>query len=762
MQRVVRISGGVLAPAAIFMMASAAVAQQADSSVRLETIQVDAPQPKETANGPVQGIVAHRGGTGTKTDTPLIENPQSVTVITRDQIEQQGARSVAEALRYEPGVVSETRVGDRFDNVFIRGFGGFGGNANYLQFWDGLRLPRGANYANPSIDPYLLERVEILRGPASILYGQNNPGGLVNLVSKNPTETPFRELMTRFGDHGRIEGGFDFGGPASADGKLFYRVIGLGRASDTEVNYNQTERKLIAPSFTWRPSLDTSLTVRTSYDRDPYSFQPNWLPALGTLQPNPNGQIPRNFFSGHPDFNTYDREQTSAGYELHHRFNDIWSFTQNFRYMQVNSTFKAVSVSAGGPAPMGYVGAAACGGVANLCLFRTSTYYVEQLNAAQVDNQAQAKFVTGDLRHTMLLGLDYQWSSANALSNNLGGPGGAVPNVNYLNPNYGTITPPALLYSTDQTRKQTGFYAQDQIRWDNWAFAFGVRNDQSDWTTKSRLLSTGVLSGVAEPSDSATTWRAGATYLFANGLAPYINYSTSFEPTLGTDYAGAPFVPTTGKQIEGGIKYQPTWFNGYFLVSVFDIRQQNVLMQDSAHAANASCTAAAGFCQMQAGEVASTGVEVSGKATPVAGLDLIASYSYTDIRITQSSQIVSGVPLQGKVPVGAPDNMASLWADYTMQSGRLAGLGFGGGVRYIGRSYGDNINSVAMEVPSYTLVDLTMHYDLEGLSNRLKGWKLALNVNNLFDEKYVSGCASATQCFYGAGRSWLASARFRW
>lgn len=718
----------------------------------------------ESPKGHVEGVVAHRSMTGTKTDASLLETPQSISVVTQDQIQAQGARSVAEALRYEPGIVSETRIGDRFDNVFARGFGGFGGNANYVHFWDGLRLPRGVNYGNPSVDPYLLDRIEVLRGPASILYGQNNPGGLVNLVSKSPTAVPYHEIFTRFGDHGRIEGGFDLSGPIDKSGQLLYRVTGLGRYSDNEVDYTKSERYLIAPSFTWRPDADTTLTVRASYDHDPNSFQPNWLPAIGTLQRNPNGQIPRSFFSGHPNFNTYDREQTTVGYEFEKRLNETWTVRQNFRYTHLDSDFKAVSVSSGGPYPLGYAPAAQCGGIAYLCLYRTSTHYIEKVDAVAVDNQAQAKFNTGALEHTALFGVDYQWNSANALSNNLGGPGGPVPLVNFLNPNYGTIIPPAILYSTDQDRRQLGLYAQDQIRLDKWAFVFGVRNDQSDLSTQSKRLSNGVLSAVAKPEDSAWTWRAGATYLFDNGFAPYVSYSTSFEPTLGTTYTGAAFVPTTGDQLEGGIKYQPTWFNGFFMLSVFDIHQKNVLMMDSAHpsARYPQCTAAANYCQTQAGEVRSTGVELSGKATPVAGLDLIASYSYTDIRITESSQVVGGIPLLGKRPVGAPDHTAALWGDYTFQTGALRGLGFGGGVRYIGSSYGDTINSAAMVVPSYTLADLAIHYDLGELGRQFKGWRVAFNVNNLFDKEYVSGCASNTQCFYGAGRTYLASTRFRW
>jgi iron complex outermembrane receptor protein len=752
--------------AAIVLGTESAHAQQSQSSIPLDRITVEATQErgqvpvskKETATGPVSGYVARQSATGSKTGASLIENPQSVTVVTKDQIEAQGARSVAEALRYEPGVVSESRVGDRFDNVFIRGFGGFGPNANYLHFWDGLRLPRGVSYAMPSVDPYLLERVEVLRGPASVLYGQNNLGGMVNLISKNPTTDPYREVMVRFGDHNRIEGGFDLSGPLDKDGKLLYRVIGLGRKSDTEVNFTNTERLLIVPALTWKPNVDTAFTIRTSYDHDPSSYQPNWLPALGTLQTNPNGQIPKNFFAGHPDYNSYDRKQATIGYEFEHRFDDVWTVRQNLRYMNVDSDFKATSVTGFGAA-----GSCGAGTLANLCLARQTTHYIEGLSAFSVDNQVEAKFTAGWSRHTLLAGIDYQRSDGDARYGN-GTTATNPANVSYLNPNYGSVVAPTLTNTIDQKKSQVGVYGQDQIRIGNWAFVLGVRNDWANAVSDTRLISTGALTNHAAPSDSTFTWRAGATYLFDNGFAPYFSYSTSFEPIVGTDYTGSAFAPTTGEQFEGGLKYQPGWFKGYFMLSLFDLRQENVLTADTAHSAAAYtlCTASGPNCQIQVGEVHSRGVELSGKVTLTEGLDLIASYSYIDIVITKSTQLVSGIPIQGKVPVGAPAHTAALWADYTYQDGALRGFGFGAGVRYIGKSYGDNINSAAMIVPANTLFDAAVHYDLAGLSRELAGWKMAINATNLFDKQYVSACNSATQCFWGNGRSVLGSLRYRW
>lgn len=558
-------------------------------------------------------------------------------------------------------------------------------------------------------------------------------------------------MFTRFGDHNRVEGGFDFSGPVDKNGELLYRITGIGRKSDTDVNYQTTERYAIAPSITWRPTTDTTLTVRGSYDHDPSSYQPNWLPALGTLQKNPNGQIPRDFFSGNPNYNRYDREQTSVGYEFEHRFDEVFTARQNFRYMEVTSDFKALSVPPGGAA-FGAGSTCGAGTTTNLCLARSSTHYLENLRAATVDNQLEAKFNTGWLQHTLLVGLDYQWSTASATYGN-----GATTYVNFLNPKYASIPEPVLNSRQNQGRDQAGLYAQDQIRLGKLVISAGVRNDWANTSSDTTVVATRTS---VRTSDSAPTWRTGATYLFDNGLAPYVSYSTSFEPTIGTSYTGAAFLPTKGEQYEGGIKYQPLGFNGYFMLSYYDLTQSNVLTPDTAHSSAAFpvCTAASGSCQMQLGEVHSKGVELSGKATLWRGLDMVASYAHNDIVTTRSAQ--PGV--QGKVPVGAPSDTASLWLDYTMQGGALSGFGFGGGVRYIGSSYGDLTNTAAIVVPSFTLMDAAIHYDLGGLSPQLRGWKAAVNMTNVFDKYYVSACASANQCFIGNGRSTMGTLRYQW
>lgn len=698
-----------------------------------------------SATGPVGGYVAPSTATGTKTNTPILSTPQSVSVISREQMEAQGVQTVAQALRYEAGVVSETRPGGRYDTVYIRGFGGFGGNANYVQYWDNLRFPKGINYGVASIDPYLLERIEILRGPASVLYGQTNPGGLVNLVSKRPTAAPVREVFIRAGEHGRIEGGFDVGGATDPEGRFLYRIVGLGRAAGTQVDYTREERFFIAPSFTWRPTEDTTITVLALYQRDPQSYYPNWMPALGTLQRNPNGQIPYGFFSGNPAFNQYDRTQASIGYQLEHRFNEVWTVRQNARYVHVDSEFKALSVPPGG-SPWAAPGL--CGGIANLCLARSSTHFIENLDSAQIDNQAEATVSTGPLEHKVLFGLDYQWQAANARSGN-----GGTTYVNYLAPVYDPVTGPALTSYQQQMRRQLGLYAQDQIRLGNWRAVFGLRQDWTSINTATTNLNTGVRSQ-AYTSAAALTWRAGLLYEFENGLAPYVSYSTSFEPLMGTGVGGTLFKPTTGQQYEAGIKYKPAGFDALFTVSAFHLTQQNVLTPGTVTDPGCSSNP----CQVQTGEIRSRGVEVSAKATLAAGFNVVAAYTYVDATVTSSN--VAGV--QGKTPVGVPEHTASLWADYRIQSGPLSGFGFGAGVRYIGGSYGDQTNTAAMRVPGYVLVDAGISYDFAELGPAYRGWRASINATNLFDKHYVSACASANQCFYGLGRSVVGTLTFRW
>ncbi len=484
----------------------------------------------------------------------------------------------------------------------------------------------------------------------------------------------------RIGDHNRIEGGFDLSGPVDKNGQLLYRIVGLGRYAENEVDYTTSERRLIAPSFTWRPDLDTTLTVRASYDHDPSSFQPNWLPALGTLQQNPNGQIPRISSLGIrttiPTTASNRRSATSSSTDS----------TKSGRCDKTSATCistvtsKRLSVSSGGPNPLGYAPAASCGGRTNLCLFRTSTHFVEQLDAVTLDNQAQAKFNTGILQHTALVGLDYQWSSANAQSNNLGGPGGAVPNVNYLNPVYGSISDPRLLYSTDQDRSQLGVYAQDQIRLDKWAFVLGVRNDQSKQSTESITIASGVRSAGRQPVRFRLDMARRCHLPLRQRLRPLCELLDLIRADTGYDLHRGSFRPDHRQSTRG--RNQVSADVVQRLLHGVGVRHSATECADAGQhtpghsAVHRRCRF---FCQLQAGEVRSQGVELSGKATPVAGLDVVASYSYTDIRITESPQIITGIPLAGKVPSVRRSYRGPVGGLH-LPTGFLAWFRFGGGV----------------------------------------------------------------------------------
>jgi iron complex outermembrane recepter protein len=680
-----------------------------------EPITVQEQRAGETAWGPVKGYVATRSATGTKTDTPLIETPQSISVVTRDQMEAQAAQTVQSALRYSSGVSLYEKNDNRFDINFARGF-------DLEEFLDGMRLLSGS-FAIPRIDPYFLERIEVFKGPSSVLYGQAPPGGLVNLVSKRPTSEPFREVLLQTGSYNRVQGAFDFSGPIDKDGQFLYRVTGLGRDSETQIDYVEDQRLAIMPALTWRPTPDTTFTLLTSYQNDPVGGFINSWPAQGTVLSNPNGKIPMSLYGGAPNFDKHEREHYYVGYLFEHRFSEVWTVRQNFRYMHINDDYFQVLTG---------------DFQEDLRTLERSVFTnVEDFDAITLDNQVQSKFATGPLQHTFVFGIDYQRSMQDFKF----GIGDAPP-LDILRPDYSQPIPtPPLLFDDERTRNQIGLYAQDQLKLGPWALLLGGRHDWADREIHDRFTDI-----TTKESDNEFTWRAGLLYLFDIGLAPYFSYATSFEPTIGTDFEGNPFEPTTGRQYEVGIKYQPKGINALITLSLFQLTQQNVLTTDPEHE----------FFNVQTGEVRSRGVELEGKASLTAGLNLTAAYTYLDAEVTESNDVDLG-----KRPVQVPKHLASLWGDYTIQGGALAGLGFGAGVRYFGSTYGDAENT--FKVPDYTLADAAAHYDLSGLGvDALKGIRLAVNASNLFDKEYVAFCANIGACHYGLRRTVLGTFSYRW
>jgi iron complex outermembrane recepter protein len=655
-----------------------------------------------------QGYVARRSAAGAKTDTPVTEIPQSVSTVTREQMDAQAVQTIDGALRYVPGVT--TQDNDlRFDQITIRGFQI---DDAYL---DGMRLMRTTWYATPRIDPYFLDRIDVVRGPVSVLYGQASPGGVVLMSSKLPTAYPFHEVQMQIGSDNRYQGMFDLSGPVDKNGTVLYRVTGLARDADSQTDHVKEQRLAIAPSVTFRPDRDTSLTLLGSYQYDPQGGLFNPLPAAGTILPNINGHLSSHDYLGNPATDRMQRQQLTIGYLFEHAFSDTWKIRQSARYLHQDMTFYQNSIFGTLAADQRTAG-----------LFTNNND--EHLANYTIDTQAEAKFNTGAINQTLLFGFDVQ-RVTNRISR-----GFALGSIDIFAPDYSAVP-----YVPDTTKQyigqtQLGVYAQDQLRYGGWMLTLGARQD---WARNSNTTD-----GVETRSQQhAFTWRAGLSYEFASGIAPYASFAKSFQPSAGASFDGSPFQPTRGKQYEVGVKYQPKGYNALFTLAAFDLRQTNVETLDDAHP---------GFTT-QTGEIRSRGFEAEAHMSLTDSLSMIASYAYLNQTVIAAA---ADDPSLGKTPpTGAPINMASLWMDYTLQRGDLRGLGFGGGVRYVGTSTGDAANS--FKVPSHFLVDAAVHYDL-------RDWRFAINASNLFNRQYIAYCTSGTQCYYGSDRSVIGTARYQW
>ncbi len=676
----------------------------------------DAPPPaSETALEAVHvtAPIVRKSDSATKTDTPIVAIPQSISVLTDAQMSRRGIHGLEEAMWYTAGTQGGAYGPDsRSDWLLVRGFA----PARYL---DGLALPGGSATSLMRIEPYGLERLEVIKGPSSVLYGAMPPGGMLNLVSKRPTAQPLHELGLQVGSFNLRQGQFDFGGPLDDDGHLRYRLTGLARHSDTMVDHIKDDRYFIAPALTWQPSDATSLTLLSRFQKGDTASGSGFLPADGTLLPNPHGRISRHRFTGEPGQNDYDKKIASLGYEFRHDFANGVTFSQNLRYGKADVDNNGANLGAFGLLDD------------ERTLLRYAFPNENHTKTFSVDSNLRWNFDTGALQHTVLAGVDYRRSNddyASAFDFN-------APTLDIFDPVYGApVTVPAYTTHTRQIQKQLGVYAQDQIRVERWGITVGGRQDHVDTDTEQLIGATG-----DDQRDHAFSGRVGVNYLFDSGWAPYVSWSHSFQPTVGTDFSGRAFKPTTGDQYEAGLKYQPAGADGLLTLAAYQITQKNSLTVDPNHA----------LFQVQQGETRLRGVELEGRWNVGRNIGLYGDVTYSRSKVTHSTEAAS----LGKQIPRLPTWQAAFGADYTIVAGPLAGLGFGAGVRYVGKHYGDIYNE--WRTPSYTLADATVHYDVAG-------WRLQLNVSNLFDREYISSCDSATWCYYGYERNVTASARYRW
>lgn len=693
-------------------LASHAHAAEADADARaLGEVVVTARLPEGEASS------------GTKSATPLVETPQSVSVIDRADLDLRVVQNLNEAVHFTAGMGPDTRgnTGGRYDLQTLRGF-------TADQYLDGLRVIASANgYATPQIDLGFLERVEVVKGPASVTYGAASPGGLVALSSKLPTPDKFGEFTVSGGSFATVRGVLDLGGPLNASGTLTYRLVALADRSDTETRLTGAKRYGLAPAITWRPDDKTSWTLLYNYQRDPKTGDYGAVPLEGSLLPNPNGHIARDFYVGEPDFERFDRTQNAAT-SLFTRNLGVgdWVFRQNTRFMRTKTKYRSAYLTTIEPDLR--------------TLDRSVAVADETVDALTLDNQLSGTVKTGAITHNILVGLDYQ----NTRQTEAAGFGGSVAPIDAFDPVYGApVTFPDISFDVSLRLQQTGLYAQDQMALGGFRLVLSGRND---WVKAHQLDRLG--GGLTDVDQHKFTGRAGLLYLFDNGLAPYVSYSTSFQPQTATDRAGNMLPPTSGKQAELGLKYQPKVWNALFTAALYDLRQTNVATQDP--------TAPIGV-SVAAGEVRSKGLELEGQAAPTPALRLKASYTYLD-----NVTVKDNTGLVGARPYGVPQATANAYAIYTFQSGALEGFGLGGAVRYLGRSYNGAVGADAQTIPTATLFDLLASYDLGKLSPRAQGLTLNLDATNLFDKRYISSCYGTIWCWYGSGRNVQASLRYHW
>ncbi|EJN02184.1 TonB-dependent siderophore receptor [Phyllobacterium sp. YR531] len=707
----------LLGSSAILVSLSSASAQTADSTIRLNEIVIEGNGAVGTATGPVNGFVPKRTATGSKTNTPIEDLPQSVSVVGRDQIDAQGAQKIDEALRYTAGVFAQPFGVDNDTNwIYIRGFDATA-KGTYL---DGLQN-FSYGFGGFLIDSFGIERIEVLKGPASVLYGGSNPGGIVNYISKRPNGERIRYVESGINSYGNAYLGFDIGDKASD--AVDYRINGKIGGGDNYTDFSEEFRGVINPSITWKPDDATKLTLTANYTHlDATHDGGGFLPYYGTVVPTKFGKIdPKSNFT-EPSVDNYDREQVSVGYEFEHTFDNDWSFRQNARYGRANVKEQSLYAFGYASGPFGFAEQPDLTDNLTRINFKHDT----TVNNFLVDNQLEGIVNTGAIEHTLLFGAEYKYFNIDHVQ----ASGDGTP-ISGGNPVHGAPQPPLRPPYIDQVVKQhqIGVYAQDQLRFgDGWLVTLNGRYDYVD------TEATGLPS--YKGNDGRASGRVGIAYDFDNGLTPYASVATFFSPEIGVTGNLEFFKPETGEQYEVGVKYRPEWFDGLITASLFDLTKKNVVT--------------GGFRQeTQIGEVNSRGFEVEAQANIDDAWKVTAAFTAYDLKVKDDAD----ESIIGKRPFLLPETQASLFAQYTVQTGKLEGLALGAGVRYVGSSYADKANT--LKVPDVALLDLKVGYKKDN-------WGVDLNVTNVFDKEFVSGCQGVNVCSYGEGRKALLKAHVTW
>lgn len=682
----------------------------------------------------------------TKTDSPIIESPQSISIISAEEIDLRASPNIADALSYTAGVQAEPSGQDsRTDEVSVRGFGagGFSSNNNFV---DGLRLPSGGQWTRPGFDTFALQQIEVLKGPSGALYGQTAPGGVVNLVSKRPTDTFRAQFMlqaigTTDLDNWNYEAAADVSGPISST--LSARVVGLARYGDTQINGIDQSRQYISPSLTWKPDENTTWTLLGQYQRDEGGATFQFLPSTGALYASNGQYIANDANLGEPDWNTFDRNQYLAASFFEHSFGSSGlTLRNNTRFTHIDTLYRVTVSSGDTVADCSTVSITGC--IDGATLRRRAVQGDGYSDGLATDTQLQFDTQTGAVAHTLLAGFDYfhtNWTHYRDLVSSAL----VLPVLDIFDPVprgsdgfADNMSPQAYTHTISD---QHGVYLQDQMSWGNLRVTVGGRQDWAQDDTANLINATSF-----KTKSNKFSWRAGGVYMFGNGLAAYASYATSFLPQVtdpSTSLNGQSFKPTTGQQYEAGLRLQ-SGDGTYLTLGGYQITQQNMVTTDPDGTLCGTTT-----CRVQTAEGRVRGIEFEAKSTLPWGTSVIATATRSWSEITESNEGLAGNHL-----AQLPEWMASLFLNHEVQGGALQGLGFGGGLRYTGNSWGDTTNT--LEIPDYTLYDAFIRYDFGN------GVRASVNARNIADKRYVATCTAVSACYYGQGRSVTARLDFRW
>ncbi|MCD0421684.1 TonB-dependent siderophore receptor [Rubrivivax sp. JA1024] len=676
-----------------------------------------APSVNERLYAGDHSYVAGQASSASKTNTALIDTPRSVSVIDRKELDDRGVTSIPEAVRYSAGVTTGAFGYDpRFDQIYIRGFA----TTTLGDFRDGLKqFPAG--FSTFRTEPYQLDSVEVIKGPAAVLYGQSVPGGLVDRRSKFPVDNQVNEIAIQAGTFDRFQTAFDIGGAANPDKSLLYRLVGVARSGET--NFDVADQRLmLAPSLTWRPTLDTTLTTYALLQKDETDASVAALNRNGKLL-TVNGQYLR---ASDPKYDYLKLQQVQSGYKLEHRFDEVFTFRQHTRFSNLKTDSRYLS-----------------GSFANstTSIYDRAAYAVgDEQTSWQTDNNLQADFATGPVVHRVLAGLNYDH---NVWDFKFGGSSvQSIYALDITNPIYGIAgVTPAYTSGSRSTQQQVGVYLQDQMQLGGWHLSLAGRHDWADQTR----INTYTNAVTGQRNDSAFSYSAGLLYHFDNGVAPYVSYATSFQPSTSMAIDGSVLAPSEGEQFEGGVKYQPR-ADVLLTASVYDLREKN--------AAKLAGYVNGVAYYASVGEIHVQGFELEARARLTPELETVTAYTFADAEITKTT-VASEL---NKVPAVTPKHTASSWLNYSFLNGPLDGLGLGAGVRYIDSTWTSNANTSRNS--AYTLVDLAMRYDLGKLSRQFAGFQASVNANNIADDQ-IAVC-NAGYCYLSQGRTVIGTLRYRW